>query len=315
MLTRALVVAAELDLAGALAAGPRTADELAAAVGADPDALRRLLRMLASHGIFSRESDRFALDDVADCLRDDAEPSLRELVLYYGAEPQRAWGELLHSIRTGKPGFDRAFGTRVWEHFERDPDAARVFNGAMRGGAHSRARILRSYPFPDGATVVDVGGGSGELAIDLVSRRPDLHAIVVDRPHVVREAQARIDAAGLAGRCRAVPGDLFSELPAGGDAYVLAIVLHDWNDADALRILETCRRAAGAAARLLVIEAILDDEAPDDVMKLIDLHMLVETGGRERTEPEWRSLLDRAGFRLERILPGVPWCLLEAVPA
>ena len=289
---------------------------LAARVGADADALRRLLRMLASHGIFAREGpDGFALNEAADCLRDDAELSLRNLVLYYGAEPQRAWSELLHSVQTGEPGFDRAFGESVWEHFDRHPDAARVFNGAMRGGAQSRARVLRSYPFRDGATVVDLGGGSGELLVDLLSHRTDLEGIVVDRPHVVEEARARIVEAGLEDRCRAAAGDLFSDLPEGGDAYVLAIVLHDWDDDEARRILETCRRVAGLDAVLLLVESVLDDDAPDDFVKLIDVHMLVETGGRERTEEEWRALLDRAGFRLARVFPDTPWSVLEALPA
>ncbi len=257
-----------------LADGPLTAGELAPRAGVDAGALHRLLRSLASYGVFTElESQRFALNDAADCLRADADPSLRDLVLYYGAEPQQAWSELMYSVKTGKPAFDHVFGQTVWQFFEQDAEAARVFNGAMRGGAATRARILCSYPFQGGETVVDLGGGNGELLIDLLSHHAGLKGIVIDRPHVVAEAGDRIATAGLELRCTAVPGDLFSE-----------------------------------------IETVLSDACDADIAKLIDLHMLVETGGRERTEPEWRALLERSGFRLDRIFRGVPWCLLEAVP-
>jgi hypothetical protein len=315
-LSRAIVVAVKLGIADLLADGPRTTRELAARAGADEQALYRLLRTLASYGIFSEPAPgRFALNDVAELLRADAERSLRDLVLYYGGVPQQAWGEALYSVQTGGSAFERVFGTSIWEYFASHPDDAAIFNGAMRGGATDRAAALRAYPWKGDETVIDVGGGNGALLIDLLSHHAGLNGVVVDLPHVAVEATERIAAAALERRCRAVAGDLFSDVPGDGDAYVLAIVLHDWDDDPAAAILETCRKAMNPDAVLLLIEMVLAADAKSDIGKIIDLHMLVETGGRERTEPEWQGLLERSGFRLSRIFPGWPWALIEAVPA
>jgi hypothetical protein len=251
---------------------------------------------------------------VSDLLRSDAERSLRDLVLYYGASPQQAWSEARYSFQTGRPAFDRVYGTTVWEFFARHPDAAEVFNGAMRGGAADRAVALRSYDWKGGELVVDVGGGNGALLIDLLSHHPGLRGIVLDLEHVAADAAERIAAARLERRCRAVGGDLFTAIPAGGDVYVLAIVLHDWDDERAAQILATCRKAMRTDALLLLIEMVLSEGTERDFRKIIDLHMLVETGGRERTDSEWRALLERGGFRLSRIFPGWPWSLIEARP-
>jgi hypothetical protein len=315
ILSRAIYVAAKLGVADRLAAGPMTAEELADASGADAAALARILRTLVSAGIFARTDDgRCELNEPARLLCADVPGSLRSLVLYYGELSYRAWGEVMHSARTGEPAFDRVFGAGFWAYLEQDPAAAAVFNGAMRGGAASRGAALEGYGWRGDETVVDLGGGDGSLLIDLLSRHKGLRGVVVDLPHAAGAARARIADAGLDARCTAVAGDLFGDLPHDGDVYVLAIVLHDWDDERAAAIVANCRRAMGDDAVLLLIEFVMPDGDAPHVGRLIDLHMLVETGGRERTEAEWRALLEAGGFRLMRVIPGEPWCALEARP-
>jgi hypothetical protein len=314
--SRAIYVAAKLGVADLLASGPRSADELAALCGAHGPSLQRVLRTLAAVGIFTQvEPGRFALNEPADVLRADVPESLRDLVIYYGEVAYPVWEEALFSVRTGKRAADRVFGTSVWEYFEQTPEASTTFNGAMRQGAHARAAALGRYEWGGTETVVDVGGGNGTLLVDLLQAQPGLLGIVVDRAQVVAEARARIADAGLEERCSAEAGDIFGEVPASGDVYVLAIVLHDWDDEHAGAILRNVRAAMRAGTILLLVEAVVPEDGTSTLGTLTDLHMLVELGGRERTEPEWRALLERNGFRLARILPLEPWSVLEAVPA
>ena len=316
MVTQAIYAITSLGVPDLLAEGPASAATLARRAGAHEQALHRFLRALAASRVVRETDDgTFELDELGHLLRSDAHPSLRDLVLYWGGEQTwRAWGHAVHSLRTGKPAFDHVFGTDEWTWFEAHPEESATFNGAMRGGAAGRALALRAYDWSGIERVVDVGGGNGATLIDLLSHEPHLRGVVVDRPSVAAEARERIAAAGLAGRCEAVAGDLFGDLPGGGDAYVLMIILHDWDVEDATRILASCRRAMPSGARLLVVENVLAGRAIDDLGKVIDLHMLVTLGGRERTEPEWRALLDAGGFRLERVLGEGRWSILEAFP-
>lgn len=315
ILSRAIYVVAKLGIADLLADGPLTADELAARSGAHGPSLGRFLRTLASAGIFSRtDTGRFELNEPANLLRSDVEGSLRDLAVYYGELAYRGWEEALHAVRTGEPGFPRVFGTGFWDYLEQNPEAARTFNGAMRGGAKTRALALRTHPWKGTETVVDLGGGDGTLLVDLLSHHSGLRGIVVDRPHAVATARARINGAGLEARCEARAGDLFAEIPTEGDVYALVIVLHDWDDEHAGAILRTCREAMRDESRLLIVEVVMSEGTSPSLGQLLDLHMLVELGGRERTDPEWRALLEQSGFRLAGIRPAPPWSVLEAVP-
>src|SRR5262249_31554997 len=227
-----------------LASSPRTAGELALTTGAHAPSLYRVLRTLASCGIFAEtDGQRFELNGPAQLLRTDAPGSLRDLAIYYGEISYPAWQGPLYSVRTGKPAFARVFGRRVWDFLEVNPEAGASFAGAMRGGATSRALALRDYGWKGTETVVDLGGGDGTLLVELLARQPRLRGIVVDLPHAVAKAWERIAEAGLESRCRAVAGDLLGEIPTAGDAYVPAIVLHDWDDEHAAAILANCRRA------------------------------------------------------------------------
>jgi hypothetical protein len=316
-LSQCLHVAARLGLADLLTGGPRGPADLAGATGTHAPSLYRLLRGLASAGVFAEdEHGRFGLTPLAECLR-DAPGSQRALALINGAEHYRAWGELLHSVRTGEPAFDRVYGQPLFDYLAGHPEAARVFDAAMVSvhGSETSA-MLDAYDLGGFATVVDVGGGNGSVLTAALLRHPGLRGVLFDRPDVVARAQPGLEAAGLAGRCRAVGGSFFEGVPAGGDAYLLRHILHDWDDPRCLTILGRVRAVVPPAGKLLVVEGVVPPGNGPSFTKLLDLAMLVLPGGRERTEAEYRDLFARAGFRLGRVVPTrSEVCVLEGAPA
>lgn len=307
-----LYAAARLGLAELLVDGPRSASDLAEQTGAHPATLTRVLRALASVGVFARtRDDRWRLTASARPLLRDHPRSRRAAILFAGHEQHRAWAEVMHSLTTGLPAFDRAFGESLQEHLARD-EAALADAEALR----SRRSARRNHAIADaldlGAarTIVDVGGGGGELVIELLSRRPDLRGVLVEAPPVAARARERLAAAGLADRCEVVIADARERLPAGHDVYVLAEVVHCYEDPDARRILRNCR-----GRRVVVIERVLPPAAQASADRLADLHMLVMYGGRERTRREYADLLAAAGLRLRRVVPTASWvALVEAAP-
>jgi hypothetical protein len=316
--SQAIHVAAVLGVADHLAGGPRASDELAAATGSHPRALYRLLRALAAVGVFREEPGRrFALTPLGACLRSDAPAPVGPLAEFAASPPQwQAWGALLHSVRTGENAFRHVHGVDVWAYRAAHPAAGEVFDRAMTGLTRTVAAAVRAaHDFSRYGTVVDVGGGQGELLAALLAAHPALRGVLFDQPHVVAGAPAALGAAGVAARCRVVGGDFFAAVPAGGDAYVLKQILHDWEDAEATAILRSCRRAIGPAGRLLVIErgiAAPNEGAPG---KLTDLLMLVSAGGQERTEEEYAALFAAGGFRLVGVTPtAAGMSILEAAP-
>jgi hypothetical protein len=292
--SQAIHVAAVLGIADQLAAGARSSDEVAAAVDADPDALYRLLRALASVGVLHEEDGhRFSLTEVGDGLRSDAEAPVLGWAAFIGRPTYwQAWGALLHSVRTGENAFRHVNGTDPWTLRANHPDEAAAFDRAMADlTRRSHASVLEAYDFSRFGVVVDVGGGNGAFLAALLPRNPGQRGILLDLPHAVAAAP-RID--GL----EAVAGDFFAQVPSGGDAYVLKAVLHDWDDEDCVRILTTCRRAMGDGAQLVIVER---DVGPANALpeaKLSDLNMLVAPGGRERSTAEYGDLLARAGLSL-----------------
>jgi hypothetical protein len=303
--TQMLYVAAKLGLADHLRHGTRTPEQLAQAVAADAQALRRLLRALASMGIFAEEADgSFALTPLAEHLRSDAPQSLRGVALLYGEEwLWRAYGQMLYSVLTGRPAFEHAHGQPLFDYLSDHPAAAAQFDEAMSGySAQEAAAILAAYDFSPASRVVDVGGGQGGLLSAILRAHPHLSGVVFDRPTVVPGARRRLAETGVGARSECVAGDFFAALPDGGDLYMLKSVLHDWGDEDAVRILRTCRRAMGERARLLVIERVVPEGNAPAEAKLFDINMLVVLGGKERTEGEYRSLFEAGGFRLTQII-------------
>ncbi len=316
--TQAIHVAATLGLADLLADGPRASDDLAAATGAHSDALYRLLRALASVGVFREEDGhRFALTPLGDGLRSDAPESVGGWAAFVG-DPYywQAWGALLHSVRTGENAFRHVHGTDPWTLRARDPDRSAAFDRAMTSLSRQvAAAVLVAYDFGRFETVVDVGGGNGAFLAAILAKHAAMRGVLFDQPHVVSGAGSLLEAAGVADRCEVVGGSFFDAVPRGGDAYVLKAILHDWEDADCVRILRTCRRAMADGATLLVVERELGppNEHPDS--KFSDLNMLVAPGGRERSPEEYAALLEAAGFRFLGFTPSATWAGVFAATA
>ncbi len=316
--SQAIHVAATLGIADLLKSGPRSSDDLAEATGTHPRSLYRLLRALAGAGVFREDADRrFALTPLGDCLRSDAAEPIGPWAVYIGQpEHQRAWGHLLHSVRTGEDAFRHVHGMNVWEYRARSPEAGAIFDRAMTGLSRGVTQaVLRAYDFAQFASVVDVGGGQGALLAAILAKHPSVRGVLFDQPQVVAGAEQVLRAAGVAGRCQVVGGDFFDTVPDGGDAYVLKSILHDWEDEQATAILRTCRRAIGSRGKLLVIEREISPPNEGAMTKFVDLLMLVGAGGRERTREEWAALFAAGGFRLVGVTPAETWSILEGVPA
>jgi hypothetical protein len=305
-ISRAIYIAAKLGIADHLRNGHKTVDELAAATETHAPSLYRVLRALASVGVFTEdEKGGFAATPIAETLRTDAPGSLRAFAtVELGEEHYPAWGELLHSVKTGKIAFDRAFGMPVWKFFEQNPENAKTFNDAMTGMTLAvNDAVLSSYDFSSITKIVDVGGGHGSLIASILKANPQMKGVLFDALSVAEGAQNRIEAEGIADRCEVVSGDFFQSVPVGGDAHILKWIIHDWDDERSITILRNCHRAMTENGKLLLVEAVVPRGSEPHFSKFIDLNMLVMTGGRERTEDEYRTLLEASGFKLTTIIP------------
>jgi O-methyltransferase/methyltransferase family protein len=298
VVTQLLWVAAELRVADELAECPRTADELAAKVGADGAVLRRVLRGLAAEEVLEElPGGRFGLTATGQLLREGVEGSQRGAVLARGGLYYGALAGLLDAVRGGGVPFQRVHGRTFFAHLDAHPVESARFQASMAVRAQREAAaVVEAYDFRRFRTLVDVGGGPGVLFAAILRAAPRLSAVLFDRPEVVRDAQVPH-----------VGGDFFAEVPAGAEAYVLSRVIHDWSDAEAVAILRTVRRAIPDGGTLLLVEAVLPERAADDPAAVrMDVHMLTLLGGQERTAAEYAALLDAAGFRLDRVLPTGP---------
>jgi len=292
--TQLLYVAAKLGVAEALADGPRTGAQLAHDVGADPAALTRVLRGLALEDVVAEEDGRFALTPLGACL-----PALAGAITVRGELYYRGAEGLLDAVRAGDTAFERVYGAPFFAHLDTHPAHETAFQASMAGRSEQEASaVVAAYDFTALNSVVDVGGGHGVLLAAILDAAPQIRGTLVDRPAAVEAARER-----LHGRAECIVGDFFDALPPGADAYLLSRVLHDWDDADALRILAVVRAAMDADARLLVVDAILPERAKDQPAAIrMDLHMLLLLGARERTEAEFRDLLERAGLEVSRVV-------------
>jgi hypothetical protein len=303
--TQALHVAAKLRLADLVQERPRTADELASATQTQSPALYRLLRTLASVGVFC-EDDRlyFSLTPLAECLRSDAPGSQRAMALRAGELFWPVWAELLYSVETGRSAFEKVYGLPLFEFLSQNPEQARLFDETM-AGMHGRetAAMLEAYDFSGIRVLADVGGGNGSVLTAVLQRYPDVRGVLFDVPGVVERAKAGLRAAGLTDRCRVIGGDFFASIPGGADVLLMRHILHDWDDDGALKILRNAHRALDRQGKLLVVESVLPPGNDASFGKLLDLAMLAIPGGQERTEGEYRRLCEAAGFRVTRIVP------------
>jgi len=314
-----LYVAARLGLADLLADGPKDSAELARSLGAHGPSLHRILRGLVALGVLSQDRDgRFSSTPLATWLEADRPGSLRGLAVLTGEEYAGAWGHLLHSAMTGETAFKHAFGMSQWEHRQLHPELDELFNTGLRQEtAQAVAAIVAAYDFSKFRTVADVGGGQGVLLAAILKAHPSVNGILFDQPHVVAQARSCIEAAGLAARCATVGGDFFDQVPDGADAHVLKSVIHDWDDDRSLDILRNCRTALAERGRLLLVERLLPARVEQDPgTVLVDVRMLAVTGGRERTEAEYRALLSAAGLIPTSVIPTrSPFCVIESVRA
>jgi hypothetical protein len=318
-ISQLVFVAAKLGIADALARGPLSPAVLAKRVGAHAPSLRRVLRALASVGVFAETSDgRFRLTPSAATLRSNVPGSLRSFALMMvDGYNWSAWGNLLHGVQTGEIPFDHVHGVPVFEYLHAHPDQDRVFSESMASiSGTENAAVARAYDFGRLRTLVDVGGAHGHLLATILQRHRSLRGILYDQPQVVAEAarQGFISAPGIAGRCTVQGGSFFVRVPAGADAYLMKYIIHDWNDEQALTILSNCRAAMAPAGRVLVVEHVIGRGNRPDWGKLLDINMLALTGGQERTREEFRALFARAGLQLRRVHPTASaLAILEAV--
>ena len=318
--TKALACAVELRIPEHLVAGAQPVVDLAAACGADPDALRRLLRYLASRGIFRHESgDRFANNRASDTLREADPWSWRAWAELAGADWHgQIWDHLTDRVRHGIPATQAAFGVPFFDYVNRvNETAGTMFNAAMACGSRVQAVLFGEHvPLDRFRQLCDVGGGTGSVVAHLVRKYPHLRGLVFDLPELAAEARAVLDAAGVADRASFSGGDFFDSVPAGCDLYTMFAVVHDWSDERGGQILANVRAAMAPSGAVMVIEKPLPADGRPDFAKVSDLVMLVlGDGGRERTEPEYRRLFADAGFSVRRrtVLPSL-FVVFELAP-
>src|SRR5438552_6592471 len=300
--TQAIFVAAELRIADLLADGPKLPEELAKQAEVRGDMLYRVLRALASIGIFAEDNEgRFALTPLAETLR--GESGQRAYAMLHGHELYQSWAKLLDAVRSGEAGFVEAFGMPAFEYFSKHPERGAVFDKAMTGHHGAEADpMLDAYDFSAFKELVDVGGGNGTLLISILKRHPAMRGTLFDLPRVVDRARPAIENATLGDRCRIVGGSFLESVPSGADAYLLRHVVHDWRDQDSITMLRNCRSAMKPDGKVLIVEVVVPAGNDPSFAKWMDL-MMVTYGGKERSEKQYRTLFSQAGLQLTRIIP------------
>jgi hypothetical protein len=320
MLSTSVHAVAKLGIADLLADGPKTTKELANLTGTNEDFLYRVLRALASVGIFKEVSLRqFATTPIAEELRKDGPSGLRDVVIWISDPWHLEMYSLLPAcLKSGKTAIEERYGEGqgVFELFERDQAEGEVFNAGMTSfSAAVMPAVLEAFDFSDIGTLVDVAGGHGFVLTSILKRNPKMKGILIDLPHVVKGAPPRIEEMGLTNRCEVMSGDFFKSVPSGGDAYIMKHIIHDWDDDRATAILKNCHAAleGKTKGRVILLEAVVPPGNDPHFSKIIDLEMFMLPGGRERTEAEFRTLFKNAGFELKQIVPTKsPLCVIEA---
>ena len=310
--TLAIGVAAKFGIADFLRDGAKTADELAALAGVHSRSLYRLLRATASVGVFSEDADgRFSLTPLAQPLRSDASDSVRSFAIFYSDDwHMRVWAELNYSVQHGEPAFDRIHGQEFFPYLEENPVHAQIFNDAMTSNsAAACGAVNAAYDFSGINKLVDVGGGHGLLLTSIIEKYPQMSGVLYDAQSVIDGATGLIS-----GRCEAVSGDFFTSVPAGGDAYIMKHIIHDWDDEHSLKILRNCHESMTEGGKVLVVEMVIPEGDAPSLGKFLDLEMLLFLRSFERTEAEYRTLFERAGFEVTRIIPTPsPYSVIEGV--
>jgi hypothetical protein len=315
--SRAIGVTAELGIADLLKDGPKTAEELAQRTNVHARSLYRVLRACASIGVFSEDSEnKFSLTPLAEPLLSDVPGSLKAFAEFITSDwVYQMWTGLPYSVKTGEPAFEKVFGMHVFDYFLNNKEAAKIFNEAMTSNTKfSNAAVVNGYDFSSLSKLVDVGGGHGFLLASILGKYPNLKGVLFDTPAVVAGAETLLADHGIRERCEIVGGNFFESIPGGADAYILKHVIHDWNDEECVTILRNCQKAMKEDGKVLIIEEIILEGNEPSPGKFVDLQMLVVASGCERTEKEYRQLLDKAGFELSRIVPTMsPFSVIECI--
>ncbi len=317
LIQQSIYAVTKLGIADLLAEKSQTAAELAAETETHAPSLYRVLRTLASVGIFAENADgKFELTPIAALLRKDAPNSMRDFALMLGGEWHwRMFGEVMHSIKTGATAQGKACGTELFEYLANNAEDAEVFNRAMT--SHSLAAvpaIVEAYDFSGIGKLVDIGGGQGILLAGILKANPQMQGILFDMPSVIESESELLEKEGVTARVEKVSGDFFQSVPAGADAYLMKHIIHDWDDEQSIKILQNIHSAMNENGKVLIVEMVIPEGNEPSPSKILDLQMLIGTGGKERTEKEYRKLLEAAGFRLTRVVPTrSPLSIVEAV--
>jgi hypothetical protein len=318
LVQRSICVATKLGVPDLLAENSQTADELAAQTGANSDALYRMLRMLASIGVFAENAERrFAHTPISALLRSGVPGSMHDIAVMLAENWQwQDWGELLHCVMTGGTAQEKVFGMDSFEFFTKNPDAGAVFNRAMTGlSAAVVPAIVEAYDFTRVRQVVEIAGGHGLLLAGVLKANPQLRGILFDLPSVTAGARELLEREGVADRVELASGDFFKAVPAGADLYTMKHIIHDWDDERSRTILQSIRTAMDPSGKVLIIEMVVPEGNAPSPAKILDLQMMVMEGGRERTAEEYDRLYDSAGFELTKIIPTAsPFSLIEGTP-
>ncbi|MBS1930615.1 MAG: methyltransferase [Bacteroidetes bacterium] len=300
-----IYAAAKLAIADHLKEGTKNAEQLAEATHCDSKSLYRVLRALAAAGLFiESKNNQFELTPVGSTLQSDHPTSMKAMAIAQLGDHYNAWGNLMYSIKTGNPAFEKVEGMPVWKYYETHPEEGINFMKAMTGITNSVIKqVLPSFNFSKFKTIVDIGGGNGALLSAILKTTPSAKGIVFDEEYIAIETKNILMRSGLKDRCTVVAGSFFDFVPKGNDAYIMKMVLHDWNDEQCVLILNNCSQAMHAGSRLLVFEAVIPEGNTAHPGKFMDINMLTMTGGRERTEKEFTELFSKAGLKLHRVIP------------
>jgi len=317
LMQKSIWVAAKLGIADLIAEKPRAAEELAAATDAHAPSLYRVLRFLAMAGVFAENSDgEFELTPIAELLRSDTPNSMRDYAIMMGEDwIWQAYGELMHTIKTGEIAHDKVQGMSSFEYYAQNEEVGKIFNRAMTNlSLLSAPAIVEAYDFSDINKLVDIAGGHGLLLAAILKANPHLQGVLFDLPFVIEGAGELLESEGVAARTEKVSGDFFESVPAGADAYLMKHIIHDWNDEQSVKILQNIRRAMNDDGKVLLAEMVVPEGNEPSPAKGLDLVMLTIEGGKERTEKEYQELLEAAGLRLTRVIPTrSPFSIIEAV--
>jgi ubiquinone/menaquinone biosynthesis C-methylase UbiE len=318
MATQCLYVVVKLGIADYLIAGEQNINELAELSGCDHDALYRILRYLANEGIFIEKHDKvFMLNDQANLLLSSNPKGMCSFILICGEEFYQCAGDLLFTVKNGKPAFDHQFKTDFWKYLGQNPDKAELFNSAMEKGFNNTIKsIIKAYDFSSSIKLIDVGGGKGQLVCTILKEiNNNTLGIVYDLEHCEVSAKKYIESNNLSERCKFIKGDFFQKVPKGGDLYLLRVVLHDWDDDAAIKILENCRKSMNNNGKIIIIEKVIMDNNYKTSTYLGDIHMLLSLTGKERSVDEYEALLNKSGFQLRRfITTNTPYSIIEGSP-